>query len=260
MGDAIGKERAPTIGVLIAARAVQSAGGAVFPLAYGIIRDRFTPGWVAAAIGGISAVIAAGGGLGIVLAGPIVDAPGLAWLFWIPLIMSAATAVAAYLVIPRPAVRQSAPLSWLTAALLSAWLIALLLAVSRGPAWGWDSPATVSACSRPRRHAGGLGRGGTPNHRPADRPAPHASTGRLDHEPRRAAVRRRTVRDLRLRAAVPPDGLRWGELVGLETGFVRPELIRVEWQLWEDDAGAFHRLPPKDDSYRDVDVPSGCRT
>lgn len=50
-------------------------------------------------------------------------------------------------------------------------------------------------------------------------------------------------------------GLRWAEMVGLETTFARPQQVRVEWQLREDDAGAFHQLPPKDDSYRDVDTP-----
>ncbi|GGP72420.1 integrase [Streptomyces abikoensis] len=50
-------------------------------------------------------------------------------------------------------------------------------------------------------------------------------------------------------------GVRWGEMVGLETEFVRPEVIRVEWQLYELDTGELVRCPPKDDSYRDVDVP-----
>jgi integrase len=50
-------------------------------------------------------------------------------------------------------------------------------------------------------------------------------------------------------------GMRWGELVGLETEFVRLGSIRIEWQLWEDDAGVFHRLTPKEDSYRDICVP-----
>jgi NAD(P)-dependent dehydrogenase (short-subunit alcohol dehydrogenase family) len=40
-----------------------------------------------------------------------------------------------------------------------------------------------------------------------------------------------------------------------DTEFVRPREIRVEWQLWEDDAGVFHQQPPKDDSYRDLDLP-----
>ena len=55
-------------------------------------------------------------------------------------------------------------------------------------------------------------------------------------------------------------GLRWGELVGLEAKFVRPGSLRVEWQLWEDDTSNFHRLPPKDDSYRDIDLPSWLTT
>ncbi|MBA9002038.1 integrase [Actinomadura cellulosilytica] len=50
-------------------------------------------------------------------------------------------------------------------------------------------------------------------------------------------------------------GLRWAELVGLETRYVRPGSIRVEWQLYELDTGELIRIPPKDDSYRDVDLP-----
>jgi integrase len=48
-------------------------------------------------------------------------------------------------------------------------------------------------------------------------------------------------------------GMRWGEVVGLETEFVRPASIRVEWQLYELDTGEFARCPPKDDSYRTID-------
>jgi len=50
-------------------------------------------------------------------------------------------------------------------------------------------------------------------------------------------------------------GMRWGELVGLETEFVRSGAIRVEWQLYELDTGEFVRCPPKDDSYRTIDTP-----
>jgi integrase len=44
-------------------------------------------------------------------------------------------------------------------------------------------------------------------------------------------------------------GMRWGEAIGLERQYLRPALINVEWQLREI-GGIFHRLPPKDDSYR----------
>lgn len=48
-------------------------------------------------------------------------------------------------------------------------------------------------------------------------------------------------------------GMRWGEVVGLETEFARPSSIRVEWQLYELDTGELVRCPPKDDSYRTID-------
>jgi integrase len=49
-------------------------------------------------------------------------------------------------------------------------------------------------------------------------------------------------------------GMRWGEIVGLETEFLRPAAVRVEWQLYELDSGEFERCPPKDDSYRTIDA------
>ena len=57
--------------------------------------------------------------------------------------------------------------------------------------------------------------------------------------------------------------MRWGETIGLERDLLRPTLINVEWQLREI-SGHFHRLPPKDDSYRStnweplvpVDIPA----
>ena len=49
-------------------------------------------------------------------------------------------------------------------------------------------------------------------------------------------------------------GMRWGEIVGLETEFARSVSVRVEWQLYELDTGEIVRCPPKDDSYRTIDL------
>ena len=46
-----------------------------------------------------------------------------------------------------------------------------------------------------------------------------------------------------------------GELVGLETAFVRTNAVRIEWQLYETDTGELHRCLPKDESHRTVAVP-----
>src|SRR5207302_9788332 len=80
LGDQYGKERLLTISLLIflagsigaaaawniwsliAFRAVQGAGGAVFPLSFSIIRDEFPREKVGVAIGLISATFGVGGG------------------------------------------------------------------------------------------------------------------------------------------------------------------------------------------------------
>ncbi|MGW0821774.1 LacI family DNA-binding transcriptional regulator [Streptomyces sp. NPDC002845] len=51
-------------------------------------------------------------------------------------------------------------------------------------------------------------------------------------------------------------GMRWGEVVGLEREYVRETTVRIEWQLYELDSGELDRCPPKDDSYRTLDIPS----
>jgi EmrB/QacA subfamily drug resistance transporter len=157
LGDMWGKERmlvaalialtagsvlaalAGSVGVMIIARVIQGIGGGVLPLAFGIIRDEFPVRKVAGAVGVIAALAAAGAGLGIVLAGPIVEALDYHWLFWIPAIILGIATVAARLVVPESPVRAPGRLSWGAAVLLSGWLVALLVPISEAPSWGWGS-------------------------------------------------------------------------------------------------------------------------
>lgn len=134
---------APNIAVLIAGRVLQGLGGAVFPLAFGIIRDEFPAARVASAVGGMSAVIAAGGGVGIVLAGPVVSALDWRWLFWLPLVAALVVAAFAMRVVPESPVRTPGRINWFAAALMSSWLVALLLPLSKASAWGWGSAPVI---------------------------------------------------------------------------------------------------------------------
>jgi EmrB/QacA subfamily drug resistance transporter len=130
---------ATSITVLIVGRVIQGAGGAVFPLAFGIIRDEFPRNRVARGIAFLSALMGIGGGAGIVLAGPIVDAFSYHWLFWFPLIAVVVAVIATVLFVPESPIKTPGRVNWLGAALLSAWLVAVLIAVSEGSAWGWTS-------------------------------------------------------------------------------------------------------------------------
>jgi EmrB/QacA subfamily drug resistance transporter len=129
--------------LMIVARTIQGLGGAIFPLAFGIVRDEFPRERVAGAIALISGILGIGGGLGIVLAGPILQSLSYHWLFWIPLVVTVIATAAAIVFIPESTLRAPGNVHWLGAALLSGWLVALLLAVSEAATWGWGSTKTV---------------------------------------------------------------------------------------------------------------------
>jgi MFS family permease len=129
--------------VMIVGRIIQGAGGGIFPLAFGIIRDEFPAKRVAGGIGLMSAILGVGGGLGIILAGPIVSGLSYHWLFWLPLATVLVSAVLTYFFIPESPIKAPGSINWRAAALLSSGLAALLLAVSQTGTWGWESPKTV---------------------------------------------------------------------------------------------------------------------
>ena len=94
-----------TIALMTAARVMQGIGGAVFPLAFSIIRDEFPRERIAHGIAMISALVGIGGGLGIVLSGPIVQHLNYHWLFWLPLAAIVPVAVITMVMIPESPIR-----------------------------------------------------------------------------------------------------------------------------------------------------------
>ncbi len=134
---------ATTLPLMIAARAIQGLGGAIFPLAFGIVRDEFPRERVAGGIALISGLLGVGGGLGIILAGPILAHLDYHWLFWIPLVAIVLATVATMLIVPESPIRAPGVLDWAGAGLLSLWLVCLLVAISEAPTWGWLSARTV---------------------------------------------------------------------------------------------------------------------
>ncbi len=128
-----------SVPVMLAARVIQGGGGAIFPLAFSIVRDEFPRERVAGAIGLLSALIGIGAGTAIVIAGPIVDNLSIHWLFWIPAAMTAIAFVATILWVPESPIKAPGRIGPLAVLTLSGWLVCLLLGVSEGGDWGWWS-------------------------------------------------------------------------------------------------------------------------
>jgi MFS family permease len=129
--------------VIIIARFIQGASGGIFPLAFGIVRDEFPREKVAGSIGLLSAILGVGAGIGIVLSGVIVEHLNYHWLFWIPLFATIIAAVATWKFIPESPVRAPGRINWLAAALMTAGISTVLLAISQTTEWGWGSSKTI---------------------------------------------------------------------------------------------------------------------
>lgn len=161
LGDMVGKRRilivvltlllagtvlaalAPNLTVLVVARALQGAAGAVMPLSIGIVRDELPQERVSVTIGLLSAIFGIGAGVGIVAAGPIAQNLSWHWLFWMPAVLVAIALVGAVFGMPESPVRTPGRLDLVGTVVLSVALVAVLLAVGEGEDWGWTSGWTI---------------------------------------------------------------------------------------------------------------------
>jgi EmrB/QacA subfamily drug resistance transporter len=131
------------LGVLIVARALQGAAGAVLPLSIGIVRDELPRERVSVTIGLLSAIFGIGAGVGIVAAGPIVQHLNWHWLFWLPGILIVIALVGVIFGMPESPIRKPGRLDLVGTAILSVSLVSILLAISEGEDWGWSSFKTI---------------------------------------------------------------------------------------------------------------------
>ncbi len=135
---------AGNLGELVAGRVIQGAAGGIYPLAFAIISDRLPREKVPGGIGLVSSLLGIGGGLGLVLPGPIMTRLSYQWLFWLPLIaIAAALGLAArYIPADGPA-EPGARVSWRSSLLMAVGLSAVLVAVSESAAWHWADIRTL---------------------------------------------------------------------------------------------------------------------
>jgi len=161
LGDMVGKRRmlivvlslllvgtvlaalAPNLGVLIIARALQGAAGAIMPLSIGVVRDVLPKGRVSVTIGLLSAIFGVGAGVGIVAAGPIVENLSWHWLFWLPTVLIVIALIGVIVGVPESLVKKPGRLDIVGTIILAVSLVSILLAITEGEKWGWGSFETI---------------------------------------------------------------------------------------------------------------------
>jgi len=134
---------ADTLGMLVAGRVLQGAGGGIFPLCFAIIRDEFPRERVSSSIGLISATFGIGGGAGLILGGVLVDNASYHWIFWLGAAMAVVAAVLTQILIPESPNRSPGRIDIRGAAVLALGLTMPLLAIARANHWGWASAQTL---------------------------------------------------------------------------------------------------------------------
>jgi EmrB/QacA subfamily drug resistance transporter len=162
LGDMFGKQRllaislgafavgsvvcslADALGPMIVGRGLQGLGGGVFPLCFGVVRDEFPKAKVPTGIALLGAIAAIGSSIGLPLGGILTDGPGYHSIFVVAAIMGVLATATTVLLVPESPVRTPGRVDIRGAAVLGVALAALLIAISRGSDWGWDSGRTVA--------------------------------------------------------------------------------------------------------------------
>jgi MFS family permease len=134
---------APNLALVLVGRVIQGAGGGIFPLAFGLVRDVVPRERVAGGLGTISALTGVGAGFGLLLGGAISDSLGYEYVFWLGAAPALIAAVLIRRVVPDNGVRARGSVDLVGAAALALALALPLMALSRGSMWGWGSSRTL---------------------------------------------------------------------------------------------------------------------
>ncbi len=128
---------------MIVGRALQGLSVGVIPLGISIMRDELPAEKLGSAMALMSSSLGVGGALG--LPGSAVIAQHANWhvLFWTSAGLGAAVIVLVLALVPESSVRSGGRFDLLGAVGLSAGLLCLLLAISKGADWGWSSGLTI---------------------------------------------------------------------------------------------------------------------
>jgi MFS family permease len=161
LGDMIGKRRMLLVSIvllisgsvvaaladslvpMIIGRTLQGLAAAVVPLGISIMRDALPAERLAGSTAVMSASLGVGGALGLPSAAFIADRWDWHILFWTSAVLGAVAFVLVLLIVPESRVRTGGRFDLVGSLGLSAGLVSLLLAVSKGADWGWTSATTL---------------------------------------------------------------------------------------------------------------------
>jgi MFS family permease len=141
----LGAAAAPGVGVLVVARGVQGAGGALTITGALALMAASTSGTDRLrAVAVRSAVIAVSFAIGPLLGGLLVDGPGWRWIFYADALVALPLVAVLWRGATEPVAELAARADWLGLMVLTGGLLAGVAATIRGNEAGWGSPAILA--------------------------------------------------------------------------------------------------------------------
>jgi MFS family permease len=129
---------------MIAGRLLQGLSAGVIPLGLSIMRDELPAERLSASTALMSASLGIGAALGLPIAALVADNFDWHVLFWASAVMGAIALVAVLRLVPESKVRSGGRFDLIGGLGLAGGLVSLLLAISKGGTWGWNSATTLS--------------------------------------------------------------------------------------------------------------------
>lgn len=129
--------------LLIVGRAMQGFGSALIPVGISIMRDELPRDKLATGIALMSATLGIGAALGLPMSGLLYGTFGWTSLFWSTAAVGLLMTVSVRLLINESDQRTYGRFDILGALVLSVVLVAALLVLSKGTAWGWSSTRVI---------------------------------------------------------------------------------------------------------------------
>lgn len=163
LGDLLGKQRvlvatsallvlgsvisalSDTLTPMLAGRALQGLALGFIPVGIALMREVTPPQMANTAIAAMSATLGVGGAIGLPLSAFIAQSFDWHAIFWMGAVLSAMMTLGVVVLVPHRNDHAGGSLDLLGALGLTVGLVATLIGVSKGNAWGWSSGRTLGA-------------------------------------------------------------------------------------------------------------------
>lgn len=129
--------------VMVIGRGLQGLAMGAIALGISVMRDELPAADVGRGVARMSASMGVGGAIGLPVAAFLADKADWHVLFWVTAVLALFAVVGILVLVPESPVRTPARFDALGALGLSAALVMLLLAITKGGDWGWSSGTTL---------------------------------------------------------------------------------------------------------------------